>query len=69
MPFLWAAKDTVPVTLVSSSISPPSRLSYLSGNLKLWIPTCCIATGVPCIKEEGPFCKSGKVLISSLVGL
>ena len=69
IPFLWAAKDTVPVTFVSSSIYPPSLLSYFRGNLKLWIPTCCIPTWDPCIKEEGPFCKSGNVLISSWVGL
>ena len=40
MPFLCASKDTVPVTLVSSTIDPLSRVLYLRGNRKLWMPTC-----------------------------
>ena len=59
----------MPVTLVSNSISPLSLVEYFNGNLKLWIPTCCISTGEPWIKEEGPFCKSGNVSISSFVGI
>ena len=65
---LAAYKDTVPVTLVSNSIIPLSLVLYFNGNLKLWIPTCCISTGEPWIKDEGPFCKSGNVSISFLVG-
>ena len=69
IPFLCASKDTVPVTLVSNSTTFLSLVAYFKGNLKLWIPTCCISTGEPWIKEDGPFCKSGNVSISSLVGL
>ena len=44
-----------------------ARDELVKGNLKLWIPTCSIDTFAPLIKDEGPFCKSGSVLIYSSV--
>ena len=40
MPFFSASRLTVPVTDVSSMISPPSRVWYVIGKRKFEIPTC-----------------------------
>ncbi len=59
MPFFSPIRLTVPVTEVSSVMSPPSRVWNRIGRRKLDMPTCWICALAPTIRLDGPFCRSG----------
>ena len=61
MPFSSASSDTVPVTLVSRVRTLPALVRYLSGSLKLWMPTCWIGMCAPWMVSWATSIMSGSV--------
>jgi hypothetical protein len=61
MPLRSASSETVPVTLVSSVRILPAFVRYLSGSLKLWMPTCWIGTCTPWTVSLATSIMSGSV--------